>query len=272
MSVTYLHLLRVVAVLLLRRWHAHRVVLRWRRSWAVGSASWSRVVLRTSPRKTNPRVANWVALHLVDGHLGSVALNELDETAALSRWDLDVSDLAETLEEGAKLILGDVAGQTTNEDSGVVGVSELIHGLRGTIVSSHWGTTHLTTHLLWLTTIHARRHLRSTLVHALHLVWGAARLLLILRSRGGNAHGTITAVNTLHLRESTLLIRLIGEANKAVTSAHARDGIGHDLGGLARGESSIEQRHQDVLVDLRTKIANEDRELWATLLSKKQSV
>lgn len=80
------------------------------RGWSRAVRStYTRVVLRTSPRETNARVANWVALHLVDGHLGSMAVDKLDETAALARRNLDVGDLSEALEEGTELILGDVA-------------------------------------------------------------------------------------------------------------------------------------------------------------------
>jgi hypothetical protein len=56
-----------------------------------------------------------------------MAVDKLNETAALARRNLDVGDLAKALEEGTQLILGNVAGQTTNEDRGVVGVGELVH-------------------------------------------------------------------------------------------------------------------------------------------------
>jgi hypothetical protein len=38
-----------------------------------------------------------------------MALDELNEATALSRWDFDIRDLAKTLEERAELILGYVA-------------------------------------------------------------------------------------------------------------------------------------------------------------------
>lgn len=89
-----------VAVVL-RRWHSHGWVDWWGRSWAIRSASGSRVVLTPTPAEADARVADRVALHLVDGHLSGVALNELDEATTLSRWNLDVGDLAKTLEERA---------------------------------------------------------------------------------------------------------------------------------------------------------------------------
>lgn len=91
----------------------------------VGS-TYTGVVLGAAPRQTDTGVPNRIALHLVDGHLGRVAVNELDEATALSRRDLDVGDLAEALEERAKLILGHVTRQTADKDGGVVGISELI--------------------------------------------------------------------------------------------------------------------------------------------------
>lgn len=105
-----------------------RHVMRRGRGRAVRSAD-ARVVLGATPRQTDARVSDGVALHLVDGHLGRVAMDELDKAAALAGRDLDVGDFAESLEERAKLVLGDVAGEATDEDSRVVGISELIHRL-----------------------------------------------------------------------------------------------------------------------------------------------
>jgi len=86
--------------------YAH--VVRRRRSRAVGSAD-SRVVLRSAPAESDSRVADGVALHLVDSHLGGVAVDKLDEAAALARGDLDVSDFSKSLEERSELILSDVS-------------------------------------------------------------------------------------------------------------------------------------------------------------------
>ena len=85
-------------VRVLRR-HAHRRVNWWWRSRTVRSACGARVVLAATPAEADTRVTDGVALHLVDGHLSSVALNELDETAALARGNLDVGNLAKALEE-----------------------------------------------------------------------------------------------------------------------------------------------------------------------------
>lgn len=237
------------AAVLVRRRHSHGRVDRWRRGRAVRSTGRTGVVLRAAPAQTNTRVADWVALHLIDGHFSSVSLHELNEAAALSRWNLDVGDLAEALEERAKLILGDVARQTTDEDRRVVGISELVHRL-GSSVVSHWGTTHGRR-------VHGTRHTHRGVSDS---------MVLVLRSRGGDAHGTVATVDTLHLSESTLLVVLIGEAHETVAARHATNRVGHDLGGLARREAALEKRDQDVFVDLGAEVADENRIFGATVI------
>lgn len=240
--------------MVLRR-HGHRREDRRRRSRAVRSAGGARVVLAAAPGETDARVADGVALHLIDGHLSGMALDELDETAALPGGNLDVGDFAEALEEGAKLVLGDVAGKTTDEDSGVVGVGELVHRLRGTIVT-HRRSTH---------GVHA--HLRRTTGHRRGITGTDT-----LGGSGGDAHGTVTAVNALHLGQSTVLILLVRKTNEAVATRHAADGVGHDLSGLARREARLEQRDQDVFVDLGAEITDEDGVLRATVITRWTSV
>lgn len=185
-----------------------------------------------------------------------MALDELDEATALAGRNLDVGDLAESLEERAELILGHVARQTTNEDGGVVGVSELVHGLGGT-VEAHGGTTHRR--------VHAGR--------AGHTHVGSADTgTLVLGGGSGNTHGAVAAVDTLHFSESALLVVLIGEADEAVATGHAADRVGHNLGGLARGETALEERDEDVFVHLRAEVTNEDGVLRATVVTAGRSV
>jgi hypothetical protein len=186
-----------------------------------------------------------------------VALDELDETAALARGDLDVGDFSESLEERAELILSHVAGKTTNEDSGVVGVGELVHGL-GSAVEAHGGTTHRGVHA-------------GGAGHTAH-VGSAHAGALVLGSSGGDAHGAVAAVDTLHLGESTLLVVLIGEADETVATGHAGDGVGHDLGGLARGEAALEEGDKNVFVNLGAEITNEDGVLGATVITAKRKL
>ena len=232
--------------------HAHGWVHR--RRWgsrAVGATGRAGVVLRAAPAQTHARVTDGVALHLVDGHLGGVALNELDETTALSRRNLDVGDFTKALEEGTELILRDVAGKTTNEDGGIVGVRELVHGLRST-VEAHGGSAHRRVHAGGAGHAHSTGHDTGTLV---------------LGGGGGNAHGTVTAVDTLHLAQGTLLVVFVGEADETIATGHAADGVGHDLGGLARGEAALEEGHKDIFIDLGTEITNEDGEFGATVVT-----
>lgn len=240
-------------------WHAHALVLWWRWSRSVGGSSGTRVVLGASPRKADTRVSDGVTLHLVDGHLSGVTLDELDETTALSGWDLDVGDLPEALEERAELVLGDVTREATDKDGGVVGVSELVHWLRGTVVA-HWGSSH---------GVHARGHVASHwgARHSAHGTRWSTTARLVLGSCGGDSHGAIATVDALHLGESALLVSLLGEADEAVATRHAGDGISHDLGRLARWESGLEKRDQDIFVDLWAKVANEDGELGASVIT-----
>ena len=244
-------------------WHAHALVLWWRWSRSVGGSSGTRIVLGASPREADTGVSDGVTLHLVDGHLSGVALDELDEATALSGWDLDVGDLPEALEERAELVLGDVAGKATDKDGGVVGVSELVHWLRGTVVADR-GSSH---------GVHARGHVASHwgARHTAHGTRWSTTARLVLGGCGGDSHGAVTAVNTLHLGESALLVSLIGEADEAVATRHAGDRISHDLGRLARWESGLEERDQNIFVDLWAKVTNEDRELRATVITRTKS-
>ena len=248
--VTNLH--RRKAAILVGRGHAHRRVHgRRRRSRAIRASGRTGVVLRAAPAQTHTGVADGVTLHLVDGHLSGMALNELNEATALSGGDLDVGDLTESLEERPKLILGDIAGKSTNKDSCVVGVSELVHGLRST-VEAHGGSTH------------GRVHTRGT-GHA-HTAGNDTRTL-VLGSSGGDTHRTVATVDSLHLAQSTLLVVLVGETNEAVATRHAADRVGHDLGRLAGWEAALEEGHEYILVDLRAQITNEDGILRATVIT-----
>lgn len=203
----------------------------------------------TAPAQANARVSNGVTLHLVDGHFGRVSLNELDEAATLSRRNLDIGDLAEALEEGSELVLGNVARETTDKHSSVVGIGELVHRLGGTIVA-HGRSAHA---------IHARTHTAGQSArHTTHRT-GRTTTRFVLGSSGRDAHRPVAAVNALHLGKSSLLVALIGETHKPVATGHARDGIGHNLGRLARREARLEERNEDILVDLRAKVANKDR-------------
>jgi hypothetical protein len=248
------HLHRGKTAIPVGRGHAHGGVHGRRRgSRAVRAAGGAGVVLGATPGQTNAGVTDGVALHLVDGHLGGVALDELDETATLSRGNLDVGDFSEALEERTELILGDVAGKATDEHSGVVGVGKLVHGL-GSTVEGHGRATHGRVHAS------GAGHTHATAV-------AANTGTLVLRGSGGDAHGAVAAVDTLHLGESTLLVVLIGEANEAVTAGHAGDGVGHDLGGLARGEAALEEGDENVFVNLRAEVTNEDGVLGATVIT-----
>lgn len=212
-----------------------------------------------------------------------MAVDKLNEATTLARGDLDVGDLAESLEEGSELVLGDIAGQSTDEDGGVVGVGELVH-LRSRVVAAiRREALHATPHGLLRNTAHhgttavlVAARTSESVVTAREIVSQKENMTLgriqhgglpVLGGSGRDSHRSVTAVNALHFDQGTLLIILIGEADEAVTSALARHGIRHDLGRLARGEASLEKRDQDVFINLRAEIANEDAILGATVIA-----
>lgn len=91
----------------------------------------------------------------------------------------------------------------------------------------------------------------------LPLLWGSS----------ADTHGAVAAVDALHLVQSSLLVALIGEAHESVTARLSGSGIRHDLSRLAGGEASLEQRHEDEFVHLRTEVSDKDRELGAALVT-----
>jgi hypothetical protein len=186
-------------IAVLMRWrHTHGGIDWWWWSRTVGSASRTRIVLASAPAETNAGVTNRVALHLIDSHLCGVTLDELDKATALPRRNLDVGDLAEALEEGAQLIFRNVSRKSSNKDGSIIRIGELVHGLLLLLlaVERHWGSSHG----WWVhwspTTWHA---------HSTRTSWTA----LVLWSCRRDAHGSISAVNTLHLTESSLLVNFI---------------------------------------------------------------
>ncbi len=120
-----------------------------------------------------------------------MTLYELYKTAALPRWNFNIGDLAETLEERTKLILGDIAREPANENSGVVRVRELVHWLLLAIVADRWVSHVVDTTHRWVRT-------DGSASHAPHAArWSSASLVLWRCS--GDAHRSVAAVNTLHL-------------------------------------------------------------------------
>ena len=147
-------------------------VVGWGRRWPVRGTH-TRVVLTATPGQADTGVADGVALHLIDGHLCSMTVDELDEAAALARRNLDVGDLPEALEKGTELILGNVPRESADKNSSIVWVGELIHlgsRVESAILITAW---HPSPHLLLLLLLLLlRRHatLHATLHAALH-VW-----------------------------------------------------------------------------------------------------
>jgi hypothetical protein len=263
-------------------------VMRRRGSRTVRGAN-ARVVLGAAPAEANARVADGVTLHLVDGHLGGVAVDELHETAALARGNLHIGDFAKALEEGSELVLGHVARKATHKDGGVVGVGELVH-LRRRVEAAVREALHLAPHLL-LGHATASHHGAIAAVGASVATEalvaascndssqsyrgpidqstreGGVINIPVLGRGSGDSHGTVAAVDTLHLDESALLIVLVRETDETVAAALAGHGIRHDLSRLAGGEAGLEERNQDVFVDLGTKVADKDAVLGTTVVA-----
>jgi hypothetical protein len=261
--------------------HSSTHVVRGRGCRAVRGAD-TRVVLRASPREADTRVSNRVALHLVDCHLGGVTVHKLDKAAALSRRDLDVSDLAEALEERAELVLSDVARQSANKDGGVVRVSELVHGLhgiegRGLVKVLRHAPVHLTA--VATRTTRWDHGVGSMTAMATGILVGASILLEPVRTwdeegnvpslgrSSGDTHRAVAAVDTLHLNQGTLLVALLTKANEAVATRLASHGVGHDLRRFARRETRLEKRNKDEFVHLRAKVTHKDAVLGATIVT-----
>jgi len=198
---------------------------------------------------------------LVDSHFGSMAMDELHEATTLAGRDLDVGNFAKSLEEGAELVLSNVSGEAADEDGGVVGVSELVHGLHwvecSTLAVKGRGSPH---------GARMAGNGRHDLVGPLPV---STAVLVRARLGGGcgNAHGTVAAVDTLHLDECALLIRFIAEANKPVTAGLTSHGVGHDLCRLARREARLEKGDQYKLVDLWAEVTNENGILGAAVVT-----
>ena len=141
-------------------------VVGWGRRWPVWSAH-TRVVLTATPGQADAGVTDRIALHLVDGHLCSMAVDELDKAAALARRNLDVGDLPEALEKRTEFILGNVPRESADKNSSIVWVGELVHlGSRvksAILLITAWHPSpHLLLLRLWLLR-HATLHVWSLL-------------------------------------------------------------------------------------------------------------
>lgn len=191
-----------------------------------------------------------------------MTLNELDEATSLAWRNLDVSNLAEALEEGAELVFGNVAGKAADKDSGVVGVGELVHRLGGTVVAAHWGSAH---------GVHAHSGAAAALWHA-HAARTSGTAALVLGCGGRDAHGTVAAVNALHLGEGLLLVLLASEPDETVAARHTTDGVGHDLSRLGGLVLVLEELDEDELGDLGAQVSDEYAELGTTLIAAAQIV
>jgi hypothetical protein len=231
------------------RGHSHGWEHWWRGCRPVWGAGWTRIVLATTPRQPDPRIADRIALHLVDCHLCSMSLHKLNKTTAFARGNFDISDLAKSLEEGTKFVFGDIAREPADKDSRVVWISKLIHRLRSAIVP-HWGSSH---------GIHSHGRLTGQS--------GSGTGCSTFGSSGRDAHGPVAAVNALHLSQGTMLILFVREPDKAVATRHSANRIRHNLGGLARREPGLKKRDKHVFVHFGSKIPDKDGIFGSTIIA-----
>jgi hypothetical protein len=215
-----------------------------------------------------------------------MSVHELDEAASLAGRNLHVGNLAEPLEERSELILGHIARKTSDENRSVVRVGKLVH-LRGGVeatASAIRGRERPGPHVLLRNVVH---HGRGRMVTGESMGAGATFVSTCNRKHpdggrrlpmanlpvlGGGCrdpHRTTAAVDSLHFHQGTLLVSLLGEADKSVTPALARYGIRHDLGRLAAGEPSLEKCNENIFVHLRTEISYKDGVFRATVITKR---
>jgi hypothetical protein len=176
-----------------------------------------------------------------------VTLDELDESAAFSRGDLDVGDFAEALEEGTQLILRDISRQSSNKNRGIVRIGKLIHGLLLLLlaVERHGRTPHGG----WVHRAAGTGHSHSA---------RTTRAALVLGSCRRNTHGSVATVYPLHLAEGSLLVDFVGEADEAIAPRHAGYGVSHNFGRFAGWEAALKEGNEDKFVDFWTEIADKD--------------
>jgi len=244
------------------------VVRRWR-SRPVRRAN-ARIILRPAPGQAHPRVANRISLHLVDRHFGRMPVHKLDEAATLPRRNLDISNVTESLEKRPQLVLRHVARQATHKHCSVVGVRELVHLRRRRKWRRRVGCRRIKVahppHLLAAADAATAATIHDRFVTRIAIVWRAA-----LGRRRRDAHRPIATEHALHVYKGPLLISFTRETHKAVAATLARLIVRHNFGRFARGESSLEQVHQNELVDVGRQIANKDGVLWRTVVSAEPS-
>ena len=231
---------------LVLRGQAHAGVNGWCRSGTIRSSSRARVVLRSTPGETDTRVSDRITLHLVDRHLCRVALHKLNKTATFAGGNLDISNFAKALEEGTEFVFRHITTQSTHKHSRIVRIRELIHGLRAAVVSERQS--------------HGSHH---------HSVVGhdGLGIAIVLGDGGADSHRSVSAVDSLHFGQSAVSFRFIAESHKAVTTGLAGHGIGHDLGGLARLVSNLEERDEHVLGDFWAEITDKDAVFGASIVA-----
>lgn len=164
-----------------------------------------------------------VSVHLVDCHLGALAVHKLDKAASLARRDLDVGNVSKHGEAVPELVLMADSRETANKDGGVVGIVVLARGvLRASRLNreavSSGGHSHVVVHVHVGHAAHtANSHVASVgVVHVVVVVIVVVHAHLVLGCGHRDADGAATTVDAWHLVKSTHLLTLVRESHKSI--------------------------------------------------------
>mmetsp|Transcript_1940 Transcript_1940/g.6969 ORF Transcript_1940/g.6969 Transcript_1940/m.6969 type:complete len:469 (+) Transcript_1940:794-2200(+) len=163
---------------------------------------------------------------LLEGCLGTAAVRELHEAAALADRDLHVDELAVGLEVRLQVLFVNRGIEVSDEHRGVVRVRGL-------------------------------RDLR-TLEGLLAVRGGGLGVVLAAGSRMVDSHGAARTELALHLDEGAVHLLLGEEANEAVAAGHASLAVGDHLGALDRLVPLCKSLLQNEVVHLGREVAHEE--------------
>lgn len=82
-----------------------------------------------------------------------------------------------------------------------------------------------------------------------------------------DAHETRATILTLHFNHGALLLQLIREPNKPIATRKTRHRIRYNLGGTARGVMLRKRLKKQIIIDLWSKVANENGKFRPVIFS-----
>lgn len=165
-----------------------------------------------------------VSVHLVDSHLGALAVHKLHKSTSLARWNLDVSNISKHSKAVPELVLVTNSRETANKDSGVVGVVVLVRGVLRTarLHSREAISCGGHTHVIVVVNVHVAHAAHATYGHvaSVRVVHVAVVIVvhahLVLGCGHRDADGAAATIDALHLVKGTHLLTLVSESNKSI--------------------------------------------------------